>query len=140
MTREHPADVVRPNRGEVRCLRARLSSLTLAALLINVSPSSAQWGLHVLPDGFTMTDEDISRMRAARNQLLEIDSPAIGQSVTWSNPQSGARGSIKMEGLLQARGLPCRQLRFVIAVRGATSTVDIGQQICRMPDGTWKFL
>ena len=123
-------------RSQGRGRAVRLAAA--AACMLAATPAPAQWR-HVFPEDFTLAQDDIDRMRDARNQLLAVDPPAVGRSATWSSPRSGAHGTIILEGVSEVQGMPCRRLRYVIVPRGASSAIDVAERICRTPDGSWKF-
>src|SRR5689334_5758927 len=123
-----------PSRGALRAIAAAVIVCMLAA-----TPALAQmW--YLFPEGFSLSKEDIDVARNTANQLLAIDPPAIGRSVTWSNPKSGAHGTIILESASEVRGLPCRRIRYLIVAPGTSSALELAERICRTPDGSWKFL
>ena len=109
----------------------------LAALLLAPGPASARWR-DLFPDGFSATREDLDRQRAAARSLLRTDPPPVGRSEAWSNPKSGARGTVTMLGASQLQGLPCREMRYTIETPRAVRPVDVTFTVCRTADGAWK--
>jgi surface antigen len=110
----------------------------LASLAMSSGSASAQWR-NLFPEGFSATKEDMDRQRAATRSLLRTEPPPVGQSESWSNPKSGAHGTVTMLGASQRRGLPCREMRYTITTARAVSPLEVNFTVCRMPDGAWKL-
>ena len=64
----------------------------------------------------------------------------IGETITWSNPDSGNSGSIRptREGTRVDTGDYCREFQQTITVGG--STEDAYGRACQRPDGTWEIV
>jgi surface antigen len=81
--------------------------------------------------------------RADRMYLGEASQRAqtapIGETVNWSNPQSGNYGSVTptRDGYSTA-GRYCREYKQTIYVGGREETA-VGQA-CQQPDGTWQIV
>jgi surface antigen len=73
--------------------------------------------------------------RASQNALETM--PA-GQTLPWSNPQSGVRGTVTPSSYYQTdNGNYCREYTQTITVGGRT---EEGYGVaCRQPDGSWKI-
>lgn len=64
----------------------------------------------------------------------------IGQTVTWTNPDTGNRGQITpiREGRNNYDGAYCREFQQTIYVGGQTQS---GYGVaCRQPDGSWRIV
>ena len=63
----------------------------------------------------------------------------VGETITWSNPQSGNYGSVTptREGVHQSTGAYCREYQQEVVVAGRRQQ-GYGQA-CRQPDGSWKI-
>ncbi len=71
------------------------------------------------------------------NSALERNS--IGQSSSWSNPDSGHSGSVTPTRTVQTYGSsPCRDYETTVTIDGRTETA-VGRA-CRQSDGTWKVV
>jgi surface antigen len=118
--------------------RLALGACVAAPLVAITGTASAQWR-NLFPEGFTMTREDLDRQRAAARSLLDKEPPPVGANTSWSNPKSGARGTVTMLDARDVRGRsPCRRMRYEVSTRRATEPVEIDFTACRMPDGKWK--
>jgi surface antigen len=64
----------------------------------------------------------------------------IGETVTWSNPESGNYGAVTptREGVHSESGAYCREYQQEITV-GGRKQEGYGQA-CRQPDGSWKII
>jgi surface antigen len=64
----------------------------------------------------------------------------IGETITWSNPQSGNYGSVTptRDGYQGATGAYCREYQQEIVVGGQRQQ-GYGQA-CRQPDGSWQVV
>lgn len=64
----------------------------------------------------------------------------VGETITWSNPQSGNYGSVTptREGYQPSTGAYCREYQQEIVVGGR---IERGYgRACRQPDGSWKVI
>lgn len=74
---------------------------------------------------------------ANRAQTAAYSAP-VGQTISWSNPETGHSGVITptREGVQNGTGAYCREYQTEITVGGKTQS-GYGTA-CRMPDGDWK--
>lgn len=112
--------------------------MVLATFIGSAHPALAQWS-DLFPEGFSLTQKDGALIRNARNELVTTEPPAIGHSVAWSNPESGAHGTLTLEGVSESRGRPCRRVRYLIITAQASSALDLNLTLCRTSDGVWKI-
>ncbi len=107
-------------------------------LLATASSASAQWR-YLFPEGFSMTKEDLNLQRTAAQFLLGKEPPPVGENASWSNPKTGARGTVTMVDARDARGRsPCRRIRYEVSTNRVKEPVNIDFTVCRAPDGKWK--
>ena len=114
------------------------SMALLATALLWPGTAAAQWR-YLFPPGFTLTDEDMQTQLEAILRLVRAEPPPIGQEEQWSNPGTGARGTVTMLTASEVRQMPCRRLRFQIDTRQASAPVDMTFTLCRAADGLWKI-
>ncbi len=79
------------------------------------------------------------RIYASQTANNALESNPIGQSSSWSNPDSGHSGSITPTRTVRvADGSPCRDYETTVTIDGRTETA-VGRA-CRQSDGTWKVV
>jgi surface antigen len=85
------------------------------------------------------TMDTVDRNEAAKTQQQALEYNRTGQASTWSNPDSGARGTVTPVRTFQSnQGQACREYRHDVMVGDKREQV-IGQA-CRQSDGTWKVV
>ena len=85
--------------------------------------------------GAYMDEQD----RMLAQQAFEQSTTApIGQSVAWSNPQSGNSGSFQPVNDYQYAGLYCRDYYSTVVIDGRQETLS--GAACRNADGTWEIV
>lgn len=86
--------------------------------------------------GQSLDRADQAYARRAQNQAM--DAP-VGQTISWSNPDSGNHGSVTptRTGRDVQTGAYCREYQTEVIV-GGEAQVGYGTA-CRMPDGDWKI-
>lgn len=64
----------------------------------------------------------------------------IGETITWSNPESGNSGAVTpvREGYTETTGAYCREYQQEIFVGGRSESAY--GVACRQPDGSWKII
>lgn len=87
--------------------------------------------------GSSLDKADIAYANQTTQRALESSQP--GQSLPWSNPQSGVSGTVTPSNYYQtAGGQYCREYTQVINVGGRTQE-GVGRA-CRQPDGAWSIV
>lgn len=87
--------------------------------------------------GASLDRADMTYYNSAQQRALETAQP--GQSLPWSNPQSGNSGSFTpAKPYKNADGTYCREFTQKINVGGQTQT-GYGTA-CRQPDGSWQIV
>lgn len=84
------------------------------------------------------TMDDVDRQKAERAYTQATTAP-VGQSITWSNPQTGNYGTVTptREGTRQATGEYCREFQQTVTVGGQQEQAY--GVACRKPDGQWEI-
>jgi len=82
--------------------------------------------------------DDVDKMKAQRAQSAAQSAP-IGQTIAWSNPDTGNQGSVTpvREGVA-ATGEYCREFHHTIFVGDRTE--DAYGTACQQPDGSWQII
>jgi surface antigen len=83
---------------------------------------------------------DKSDMMYAQRANTQAHTAPIGQTITWSNPDSGNGGSVTplRDGYDRNSGSFCREYEQVIYVDGQQET-GVGVA-CKQPDGRWEIM
>ena len=82
--------------------------------------------------------DQMDQMYAKRAQQSAYEAP-VGQTISWSNPGSGNRGSVTptRTGQDTRTGAYCREYQTEVIV-GGEAQVGYGTA-CQMPNGDWKI-
>ncbi|SCA57695.1 17 kDa surface antigen [Candidatus Terasakiella magnetica] len=86
--------------------------------------------------GRSMDELDKMKMENATQDALE--NKAVGETSSWSNPDSGNSGGITPTKTIYetARSEPCRDYTSTVTIDGQLETIT--GTACRRPDGTWR--
>jgi surface antigen len=89
--------------------------------------------------GKRLSNRDREQQASATNKALDT-----GSSQSWSNPESGARGSVAVNEPFQSKtgstnGQTCRAFSSSATAGDGTSGTGKGTA-CKQPDGTWKIV
>lgn len=84
------------------------------------------------------TMDEVDRQRAEQAYTQATTAP-VGQTITWSNPQTGNYGAVTptREGTKQATGDYCREFQQTVVVGGEQQQAY--GVACRKPDGQWEI-
>jgi len=82
-----------------------------------------------------LTPADAKMLSNALDAALAAEKE--GTEEKWSNPDTGASGSVKFRRAFQRGDMPCRSLQ----IRTTAQDITGGgvYELCRQPDGTWAF-
>ncbi|MFO0110183.1 MAG: RT0821/Lpp0805 family surface protein [Alphaproteobacteria bacterium] len=87
--------------------------------------------------GASLDRADMAYFNRAQQQALETSQP--GQTLPWSNQQSGNSGTFTPSNYYQtAEGTYCREFQQTITVGGKTEKAF--GRACRQPDGSWQIV
>jgi surface antigen len=83
---------------------------------------------------------DKSDQQYAHRAQAQAQAAPIGQSIVWSNPESGHSGTITpvREGTIPSTGEYCREFQQNVQVGGQTQKAY--GTACRQPDGSWRVV
>ncbi len=81
--------------------------------------------------------EDITALTDATNRLLDRTQLAVGDTENWSNPKSGASGTVTAGEATERNGLACRMLDYQHTVPGPRPERAVTFTWCKTKDG-WK--
>ncbi len=82
--------------------------------------------------------DDLDKMKIEDATQDALEHKQVGQSSTWTNPDSGNSGRITPTKTYHDndRGEPCREYSSTVTIDGQLETIT--GQACRRPDGTWR--
>jgi hypothetical protein len=111
------------------------------ALLLAMSGqwANAQYNPFFDPE-LALTPQDLQPLEATASRLLNMDPPKVGTTEMWNNPATGVRGTVTLTRVALIRGLPCRDLRYVIVNPRLARPTDVTFTWCRAASGEWKIL
>ena len=83
------------------------------------------------------TMDEVDKLKAERAYEKATTAP-IGEEITWSNPESGNRGSVTptREGT-STTGAYCREFQQTVVIGGKEE--EAYGVACRQPDGAWEI-
>jgi surface antigen len=120
------------NIGVSMCFTAAIAILAMTA------PASAQ--INPFSRYQSVSGEDLNLIEAASEKLYKTDTPRVGATERWSNPNTGSSGTVTLTQIYQKDGMPCRKLRHRITVQGDTDPMTYIFSRCRVKSGDWKLL
>jgi surface antigen len=108
------------------------------SILLGALSVGPVWSMNILATGNMpvryMDDEDRALLgKAARASL---DGSADGQTTSWENPKTGARGELKPVATFEEQGRRCRDLEVANSAKGRSNRLVL--TLCRQDDGDWK--
>jgi len=122
--------------------RRRLASVLLAAgcvfALCVSSPGQAQNRPYRASVANRLSSEDLVAANAATMRLLDRPQLAEGGFEVWSNPRSGASGTIVAGKALSRGGMACRTLDYFTHAPGPKADRSMVLTWCKTKDG-WKI-
>jgi surface antigen len=81
---------------------------------------------------------DIAALNDATNRLLDKPHLASGNTETWTNPASGASGTVIAGNPTHRKGLACRIMRYQVTVPGPRAERAATLTWCKTNDG-WRI-
>ena len=96
-----------------------------------INPFSQTWANR-------LNSDDLAAVTQATNQLLDLPNLTAGETESWSNPQSGARGIATAGNAVRRKGLPCRVVHYEAEVPGPRPLRGLDLTWCKTNEG-WKL-
>jgi surface antigen len=126
-------------------MRNALRLILLGGLLVLGATATRATGMNPFgPSGMPLTDKDFAAMAAVADPMLNDETVPIGTSKSWSNPVSGNKGTITLEGRFtydyQGSKLPCRKLRYHTVIKNYSDPYNLRLNRCRTANGDWMLL
>ena len=122
-----------PNWG----LTVQLRNLVFTLLAVHAAHAAAQ-NLLFLTDAPIQAMTPGDRELFTRSMNRALDQTHDGDSLSWENPSTGARGTIAPTASWQDQGQPCRTLQFDNQVKGRSGRSSFN--FCKQSDGTWAIV
>lgn len=121
-------------------MRCRLLSALLisACAVCSIYPAQAQFRPYRASVDNRLNSDDLNAANAATMRLLDRPQLAEGGFEAWSNPRSGASGTIVAGKPLTRGGMACRVLDYFIHVPGPRADRSRVLTWCKTKDG-WKI-
>jgi surface antigen len=116
-------------------MRKRLFWIGLG-VLVSLPVAAMNWSFlrHAPVSHFTEKDWDLLR-QAGREALANAPD---GDTVGWSNPDSGAFGTVQPLNTYKSQGMTCRRTEVYNSAGGVTGTSRF--EFCQQEDGTWQVV
>jgi surface antigen len=95
-------------------------------------PFSGNFGRGLSASDNQMVFESVARLKA-------VEPSKVGQSDSWSNPETRSSGSSTILRVFRSSGMPCHLVRYHIVVAGQPTARDYRLSWCHTPNGEWKI-
>ena len=118
-------------------MRAVLLSLLAAELsgYASLVPAQNLLFLHDAPIR-VMTKPDLDLLE--KSMYRALDETPDGDSLNWSNPDTGTHGTITPTASWREQSRPCRTLQFENEAQGKKGNARF--DFCKQDDGSWKIV
>jgi surface antigen len=117
-------------------IQHRILALLLAAALVS-QPALAQINPFRGSGATPLSADDIAALTEATNRLLDRPQLVPGGIESWSNPKSGASGTVTAGKPLQRKGMACRVVNYQTTVPGPRAQRSATITWCKTNEG-WK--
>ena len=84
--------------------------------------------------------DKLDRIYATKAQQRALETNPVGQSSSWTNPDSGNSGTVTPTKTVKASigGQPCREYQHTVTIGGKTERAY--GRACREADGSWQIV
>ncbi|MBK19646.1 MAG: hypothetical protein CMM52_12500 [Rhodospirillaceae bacterium] len=84
--------------------------------------------------------DKVDKIHAAQTHQSALETNPVGQTSSWSNPDSGNSGTVTPTRTLASAdtGQPCREYQQTVTIDGKTEQAY--GRACRQPDGSWQIV
>jgi hypothetical protein len=118
-------------------INRRFLPLLLIAVCL-AAPSFAQLNTFRGSSRTPLNAADVAALTAATNRLLDRPQLVAGETETWSNPKSGASGTLTAGQAVQRKGMACRVVVYRNIVPGPDAERSTTLTWCKTNAG-WKI-
>ncbi|MBV8095044.1 MAG: hypothetical protein JOY71_11230 [Acetobacteraceae bacterium] len=89
--------------------------------------------------GPTLTREDLDAGSAAARKLLNREPASVGDTESWTAPNTGNRGTFTIQRVFERSGMPCRALASEVVHKRPQTKRDFTLTYCRIASGEWRL-
>ena len=116
-----------------------IKAVVLIVALFASLPCRAQGLFLGFESNFSLKHADLDLIHQTVDQ--QIHGKPVGTTASWSNPQTGNAGIIKLLKKHIVRGMRCEVVEYTLmATRKPVPPEHYVLDSCLQPDGTWKVL
>ena len=116
-----------------------IRATVLFAAVLAALPARAQFLGFGFESNIELTKRDLEIIRTAVNG--QIHGKPVGANTSWSNPESGNFGKIKLLKKFTNDGRHCETVGYILATkRMAVSPEHFMLSSCLQPDGRWLIM
>jgi surface antigen len=110
----------------------------IALMLVAAGAVDAQSNIRFLKDApiEKMTQEDLAILLKSSNATLSRN--ADGETSGWTNPKTGASGTVTPLRSFTQKGMKCREARYTNHAAGLNGSGTY--TLCRVSSGDWKLV
>ncbi len=80
-----------------------------------------------------LAPEDFNILSETARKLYDIPNPQPGKIATWTNPDSGSHGRVRLAAVRKN----CVFIQHFVYPKGDTTATELRTQICKSADGRW---
>ena len=114
-----------------------LRALTILATLVASPQLASAQNIEFLHRGPIAYMNDIDKEILSKTLQTALDETADGESLRWSNPDSGSEGTIEVLDTHEDYGTTCRTVRSHSKASGREGGGVY--RLCRADDDSWQF-
>lgn len=121
----------------------RSVGILLAAIAVTLASGALPAAAQINPfrssrQAPSLSEEDNTMLFDSIDRLNRTSPLHVGQSASWSNPQTGSSGKDTVERIFHSDGMPCHELRHHVVVQRHEPGTSYLMTWCRTPQGEWK--
>ena len=113
--------------------------LLFSGLALSAVPTQAQVNPFRGSTGAGLSSADFRMQEDAGRRLVSHGSPANGATENWSNPKTGASGTVTVESTFHKKGMLCRKVNFASKTAAQQDAITTVIDWCRTSHG-WRIV
>lgn len=87
-----------------------------------------------------LTHQDLVVLEETTTKLNNAPSASVGETMNWSNPATGAHGTVALTRRFHHQAMACHALRYEVSPNQTRSLRTYNVDWCKTADGQWKIL